>query len=448
MSAPAKTNQRGYWGSGLGFVLAVVGSAIGLGNIWRFPTEAGQNGGGAFVLVYVIATFLIGVPVMLAELALGRKTQRNPVGAYRSLAPGSGWGLAGGLGVLTGLIILSYYSVVAGWTLKYIWVAVSGSFHGATPEAISATFNSFIQDPVAVLSCHLLFMLITIRIVMGGIQGGIERAAKILMPVLFGLLLLLVVRSLTLPGASEGLRFYLKPDFGKLDAVVILKAVSQAFFSLSLGMGAIITYGSYLSPKQDLVSSALYVSFFDFFIAFLAGLAIFPALFSVPGLSPDVGPGLIFVVLPNIFNAIPLGNFFGAAFFILLGIAALTSAISMLEVVVAYTIDEFGWSRRRAAIGAGSVIFLLGIPSALGNGAVPFFSGTLDFANQYFGGMALVVGALLVSLFVGWKWGIGNAVEELERGRGTFRLGTVWGFLIRFVCPLAILTILFQLLRG
>ena len=448
MSAPAETNQRGYWGSGLGFVLAVVGSAIGLGNIWRFPTEAGQNGGGAFVLVYVIATFLIGVPVMLAELALGRKTQRNPVGAYRSLAPGSGWGLAGGLGVLTGLIILSYYSVVAGWTLKYIWVAVSGSLHGATPEAIGATFNGFIQDPVAVLICHLLFMLLTIRIVMGGIQGGIERAAKILMPVLFGLLLLLVARSLTLPGASEGLRFYLKPDFGKLDAVVILKAVSQAFFSLSLGMGAIITYGSYLSPKQDLVSSALYVSFFDFFIAFLAGLAIFPALFSVPGLSPDVGPGLIFVVLPNIFNAIPLGNFFGAAFFILLGIAALTSAISMLEVVVAFTIDEFGWTRRRAAIGAGGVIFLLGIPSALGNGAVVFFSGTLDFANQYFGGMALVVGALLVSLFVGWKWGIGNAVEELERGRGTFRLGTVWGFLIRFVCPLAILTILFQLLRG
>jgi NSS family neurotransmitter:Na+ symporter len=448
MSAPAGTNQRGYWGSGLGFVLAVVGSAIGLGNIWRFPTEAGQNGGGAFVLVYVIATFLIGVPVMLAELALGRKTQRNPVGAYRSLAPGSGWGLAGGLGVLTGLIILSYYSVVAGWTLKYIWVAVSGSLHGATPEAIGATFNGFIQDPVAVLICHLLFMLLTIRIVMGGIQGGIERAAKILMPVLFGLLLLLVARSLTLPGASEGLRFYLKPDFVKLDVVVILKAVSQAFFSLSLGMGAIITYGSYLSPKQDLVSSALYVSFFDFFIAFLAGLAIFPALFSVPGLSPDVGPGLIFVVLPNIFNAIPLGNFFGAAFFILLGIAALTSAISMLEVVVAFTIDEFGWTRRRAAIGAGGVIFLLGIPSALGNGAVVFFSGTLDFANQYFGGMALVVGALLVSLFVGWKWGIGNAVEELERGRGTFRLGTVWGFLIRFVCPLAILTILFQLLRG
>jgi NSS family neurotransmitter:Na+ symporter len=448
MSAPAETNQRGYWGSGLGFVLAVVGSAIGLGNIWRFPTEAGQNGGGAFVLVYVIATFLIGVPVMLAELALGRKTQRNPVGAYRSLAPGSGWGLAGGLGVLTGLIILSYYSVVAGWTLKYIWVAVSGSLHGATPEAIGATFNGFIQDPVAVLICHLLFMLLTIRIVMGGIQGGIERAAKILMPVLFGLLLLLVVRSLTLPGASEGLSFYLKPDFGKLDVVVILKAVSQAFFSLSLGMGAIITYGSYLSPKQDLVSSALYVSFFDFFIAFLAGLAIFPALFSVPGLAPDVGPGLIFVVLPNIFNTIPLGNLFGAAFFILLAIAALTSAISMLEVVVAFTIDEFGWSRRRAAIGAGSVIFLLGIPSALGNGAVVFFSGTLDFANQYFGGMALVVGALLVSLFVGWKWGVGNAVEELERGRGTFRFGKAWGFLIRFVCPLAILMILFQILRG
>lgn len=448
MSASDGTKQRGYWGSGLGFVLAVVGSAIGLGNIWRFPTEAGQSGGGAFVLVYVIATFLIGVPVMLAELAVGRRTQRNPVGAYRSLAPGSVWGLAGGFAVFTGLIILSYYSVVAGWTLKYTWIAFSGSLHGATPEAISATFNNFIQDPGPVLGCHLLFMLITIRIVMGGVQHGIERAAKILMPVLFVLLLLLVVRSLTLPGASAGLSFYLKPDFGMLDVNVILKAVSHAFFSLSLGMGAIITFGSYLSPKQNLVSSAVWVSCADFLIAFLAGLAIFPAIFSVPGLEPDAGPGLIFVVLPNIFNAIPLGHLFGAAFFILLAIAALTSAISMLEVVVSFTIDELGWNRRRSAIGVGGVIFLLGIPSALGNGAVPLFAGTLDFVNEYFGGMGLVLGALLVSLFVGWKWGIGNAVEELERGRGTFRLGRVWGFLIRFVSPLAILTILFQLLRG
>ena len=448
MISPAETNRRGHWGSGLGFVLAAVGSAIGLGNIWRFPTLAGENGGGAFLFVFVFTTFLIGVPVMLAELALGRKTQRNPVGAYRELAPGSLWKLAGALGVLTGLVILSYYSVVAGWILKYVWIAVSGSLQGATPETIGSTFNNFIQNPASVLTCHLLFMLLTIRIVAGGIQDGIERASRILMPVLFALLLLLVVRSLTLPGASRGLAFFLKPDFGMLDYKVVLEALAHAFFSLSLGMGAIITYGSYLSPKQDLVASTLFVSFFDFLIAFLAGLAIFPALFSVPGLSPDMGPGLIFVVLPNIFNAIPLGHLFGAAFFILLSIAALTSAISMLEVVVAFAIDEFGWSRRRAAVGAGSLIFVLGIPSALGNGAVELFSGTLDLADRYFGSLSLIVGALLVSLFVGWKWGVGNALEEIRRGHQNFRLGKAWGFLIRFACPLAILTILFQLLRG
>ena len=426
--------------------MAAAGSAIGLGNIWRFPTVTGENGGAAFVIVYVAAVFLIGFPVMLAELAVGRKTRRNPVGAYTKLAPGSVWKLAGWLGVLTGMMILSYYSVVAGWTLKYVWIAMSGSLQGASSQIISDTFNNFIQSPSSVLTCHLLFMILTVWIVMGGIQKGIERTTRVLMPLLFFLLLLLVLRSVTLPGASKGLAFYLKPDFAKLNFTTILEALGQAFFSLSLGMGAMITYGSYLSRKENLVSSALIVSSFDSFIAFLAGFAIFPALFSVPGLLPDVGSGLIFVVLPNIFNSIPLGNLFGMTFFILLAIAALTSSISLLEVVVAFAIDQLKWSRQKAALTIGSLVFLVGIPSALGNGAISQLTGTLDILDRYFGNFALVLGALVLSIFVGWKWGIKSALAEIRHGNNNFRLGPIWGFLIRFTCPLAILTILLKLL--
>ncbi len=434
-------SQRGTWGSKLTFILAAAGSAIGLGNIWGFPTQVGQHGGAGFVLVYLGCVFLIGVPVMIAELTLGRRTKRDAVGAFKSLAPRSMWKYVGALGVLTGLVILSYYSVIAGWTLKYLWFTVEGGLRGATPDQINSVFSNFLSGPEPILY-HLIFMGLTIWVVMGGIEGGIEKVTTILMPFLFVILLLLVLRSVTLPGAIEGIEFYLSPDFSKIDFKVVLAAMGQAFFSLSLGMGAMITYGSYLSKKEDLVSSAIYVSLSDLLIAFLAGFAIFPALFAVEGLRPDQGPSLIFLVLPNIFNEIPFGQAFGAAFYLLLVIAALTSSISLLEVVVAYFIDERGWSRKKAAGLIGGVAFLVGIPSALSEGYVPFLTGFLEDADFLFGKLSLVVGGLLISLFLGWKWGLQPALKEIRSSNARFRLAPVWSILIRFVCPLAIAVIL------
>ena len=267
----------------------------------------------------------------------------------------------GGLGVLTGFMILSAYSVVAGWTLNYILLTVSGQLTGADEEYIKATFSAFVADGPIVILYHFLFMAFSVGIVAGGIEKGIERASKILMPVLGLLLVLLVVRSVTLPGALTGLNFYLNPDFSKVNLNVVMAALEQAFFSLSLGMGAMITYGSYISKNDNLVSSAVFVSLADTLIAFVAGFAIFPALFS-GGLSPTAGPGLIFLVLPNIFNEIPFGQLFGATFFFLLAIAALTSTISLLEVVVAYSIDQLGWTRKRAALVVGVLVFLCVYP--------------------------------------------------------------------------------------
>ncbi|UCF37729.1 MAG: sodium-dependent transporter [Acidobacteriota bacterium] len=434
--------ERGAWGSKLGFVLAAAGSAIGLGNIWGFPTQTGLNGGAGFVLVYLVCVLLIGVPVMIAELTIGRRSKSDPVGAFKKLAPESAWKYLGGLGVLTGLVILSYYSVIAGWTLKYILMTVQGVFDTANTESVTQIFSGFTSDGYQTTVFHLLFMCITVWVVTGGIEGGIERVTKILMPVLLGLLLLLVIRSVTLPGAGAGIEFYLKPDFSKITFEVVLAALGQAFFSLSLGMGAMITYGSYLSEKEDLVSSAFYVSLSDLTIAFLAGFAIFPALFAVEGLSPDQGPGLIFIVLPNIFESIPFGQAFGVAFYILLAIAALTSSISLLEVVVAYFIDQRGWHRRKAAITVGIMAFLLGVPSALGEGAVPSLSGFLANADFLFGKLSLIIGGLLICIFLGWKWGIQKALAEIRSSNDSFSLAPVWTILIRFICPLAIAVIL------
>ncbi len=443
-------STRGSWGSKVGFVLAAAGSAIGLGNIWRFPTVTGQNGGAAFVLIYLGCVLLLGVPVMIAELSIGRRTASDPVGAFKAIAPNSLWKAVGGLGVLTGFMILSFYCVVAGWTLKYVLLTVSGQFVGGTPETIQRTFTTFVADGVSVTIYHLLFMALTVWIVTGGIEKGIEKASRILMPTLLLLLALLVLRSLTLPGASQGILFYLSPDFSKVDLGVIMRALGQAFFSLSLGMGAMITYGSYLSKDDNLVTSALYVSLADTLIAFLAGFAIFPALFSVPDLSPTVGAGLIFLVLPNIFNAIPFGQLFGAAFFFLLAIAALTSTISLLEVVVAYFIDQRGWSRKKSALLVGLGAFLFGLPSAYSNGSVSFLDGFMDAVFLYFGEISLALGALLICLFTGWKWGVAAALEELHSGYSYSSrfVAPVWSFLIRYVCPTAIAIILTSIVAS
>lgn len=447
--------NRDTWGSKTAFILAAAGSAIGLGNIWGFPTQAGNNGGAAFLVIYLIAVLVIGAPVMLAELMVGRHTLRNPVGAFKQLAPGTPWWLVGAMGVLGGVMILSFYSVLAGWTMSYIVRAATGAFTaGVDAEAM---FTDVSARPVPAISWHFAFMLLTIWVVLGGVRDGIERWTKVLMPVLFVLLLLLAVRAVTLPGAASGLEFYLKPDFGAVNGKVILAAVGQAFFSLSLGMGAMITYGSYLSKKEELVSCAGWVIGFDTAIAFLAGLIIFPTMFAT-GFDPAVsGPGMVFVVLPSLLSTIPPqpygGLIFGTAFFLLLGIAALTSSISLLEVGVTWAVDERKWTRKKAAITLGAISFLIGIPSALANGAVDWLTSLpgigmdfLTFMFTIFGSFALIIGGLFIALFVGWKWGVKAGGDEVRATDGRFRLEGIWVVLVRYVCPAALLVILIQTL--
>ncbi len=451
---PSTGQPRDTWGSKAAFILAAAGSAIGLGNIWGFPTVAGQNGGAAFLLIYLAAVAFIGAPVMLSELIVGRRTQRNPVGAFKALVPGTAWVVVGGLGVLTGLVILSFYSVIAGWSLSYIFKTLAGTFQAGTDT--EAIFNDLAGRATPAIFWHLLFMILTIYVVLGGIRDGIERWTKVLMPMLFAILVLLAVRAVTLSGAEAGLSFYLKPDFSKVTGTVVLSAIGQAFFSLSLGMGAMITYGSYVSKRDDLVSSAGWVVLADTTIAILAGLIIFPTLFHA-GLEPGTGgPGMVFVVLTSLLSSIPPapygGIIFGTGFFLLLAIAALTSSVSLLEVVISWAVDERGMSRRKAAITFGSIAFVLGIPSALSNGAVAWLTSIpgigmdfLSFLFMLFGQYSLVIGALLISLFVGWVWGVKAAGVEVQENDGKFPLGRTWAFLIRFVTPAAIVAILVKM---
>lgn len=439
--------SRGLWSSRLGFVLAAAGSAIGLGNIWRFPYSVGTGGGGAYVFVYLICVVAISVPVLFAELAIGRATERNPVGAFKALVPGRLWRLVGGLGVLTGFGILAFYSVIAGWTVGYLWMALTRRLDEAVDAASSgAIFGGLIGDAGPALLLTAIFLAVTALVVRGGVSKGIERATSVLMPALFVLLLVLVVRSVTLPGAHEGLAFLFRPDFSALTPTVVMSALGQALFSLSLGMGTMITYGSYFPKDQSLPAAGATVAGFDTVIALLAGLLIFPALFAA-GVQPNHGPGLVFVVLPTIFAQMPLGGLFAVLFYLLLGIAALTSTISLLEVVVAYFVDERGWRRGPAAVGIAAACFLLAAPSALSQGAVPslgnvFGMDFLTLQNAIFGNYALSIGALMICVFVGWKWGIRPALNSIEEGGGRLLGRRALAFLVRYVCPVAIAIVL------
>lgn len=439
------SEQRGEWQSSLGFVLAAAGSAIGLGNIWRFPYQVGENGGAAFVIIYLVCIALICLPYLLGELSLGRNSRRNPVGAIKAVAPKSIWIWIGALGVITGLCILSYYAVIAGWTFGYIFKTLLGN---------ATEFGDFISNAWLVIPLYGLFILFTVYVVLGGIRNGIERWAKVLMPILLVLMVLIIIRSVTLEGAGAGLDFYLSPDFSKLSGEVVLAALGQAFFSLSLGMGTMLTYGSYLSKRDSILSSGIYVAIFDTGIALMAGLMIFPAVFAV-GADPGQGPALIFVILPEIFAQLPLGTTFGAVFFLLLSIAALTSTISLLEVPVAYFVDEKDWSRERSVWIIAGIVFLIGIPSALSQGAVPALGNLvagnsfLDLMDMAWGQISLALGALLLSIFIGWIWGTDAAAEEIEQGsRGFGRMASVWAFAIRYVCPIVIAIVLLYTVQS
>ena len=440
--------KREHWGSRLGFILAAAGSAVGLGNIWKFPYMAGANGGGAFLVIYLGLVFTVGLSVMLAEFVIGRMSEKNAIGAFAKLKGGL-WPIIGVFGVAAAFIILSFYSVVAGWTISYMIKSVTGALAVEDPTALGDIFGTFIADTTSPLIFHAVFMALTVFVVLAGVGGGIERASKILMPALFALLIVLIVRSVTLPGGMEGVAFLLSPDFSKVTWSTVSDALSQAFFSLSLGMGAMITYGSYLSKKENLPGSAGWVTLLDSAVAVMAGLLILPAVFAF-GFDPSAGPGLTFITLPAVFAQMPFGAFFAFLFFLLLAIAALTSAVSILEVVVAYFVDDRGVSRKSAAVIIGFVIFLLGIPSSLSMGVMgdvkiiagKNFFDLMDFISS---SLLLPIGGLFISLFVGWVvWG--KAQEEIAAHNGVIPIWVgAWGVIVKFIAPIAIA---FILLKG
>lgn len=442
-------STRGAWSSKTGFILAGAGSAVGLGAIWRFPYMTGDNGGAIFVLTFLVCCFIIGYPVMIAELTLGRHTEKNPVGMFKRLSNGGRiWKLIGGLCVLSGFTIFSWYSVIAGWVVGYFYKTASGAFNTQlSNEVIDSIFSSFVADPVVVVGLHLLVVAMTAFVVAGGVKNGIEMLSKWLMPVLFLLLILLALRSMTLDGAAEGIRFYLTPDFSKISGLMLLKAMGQALFSLSLGMGTMITYGSYLSKHENIPSSAAWITFFEILVCVLAGFVILPAVAAM-NQSYAQGPDLIFKVLPSIFASMPGGYFFGIGFFVLVVIAALTSTVSILEVPVAYFVDERHWPRRRAVAFVAFVAWVIGTPAALSQGASDFFtslpglhSSFFDVISSIFGDISLSVGSFFIAVFVAWFWGVSKALKEIESKGEKFALGGTWKFLVKYVAPVTILIV-------
>ena len=439
--------ERANFGSKIGAILAAAGSAVGLGNIWRFPYEAGNHGGAAFILIYLGCVCLLGLPIMIAEFTVGRRSKASTGKAYSILAPGTQWKWIGYLGVLAGALILGYYSVVAGWTLEYIVEALGNGFAGKGAEDFVASFQSFSQDPVRPLVWLVVFLLATHFIVVKGVKKGIERSAKILMPMLFILILILAVCSMTLPNAGKGLEFLLKPDFSKVDQDVFLGAMGQAFFSLSLGMGCLSTYASYFGSETKLGKTALSVGVIDTFVAILAGFIIFPAAFSV-GIQPDAGPSLIFITLPNVFQqafgAIPyLPMLFSVMFYVLLALAALTSTISMHEVVTAFLNEQFGLSRSKAAFIVTSFCTVLGVASSLSLGIwseyTLFGLGCFDFLDFLTAKIMLPLGGLLVAVFVAWYLKRSVSYDEVTNyGLQKAPYFPVYMFILKYIAPVAI----------
>lgn len=434
--------KRDSFGTKFGVIAAAAGSAVGLGNIWRFPYVAGENGGGAFILIYLLFIIAIGIPVMLSEFTIGRRAQRNAFGSFKRLAPNTYWYLIGLLGVVAAFVILSFYSTVAGWTLEYIYLSFSNAFAGKSPDQLTTIFETFKAGTFRPILWQLIFMVLTAWIVIAGVKRGIERYAKILMPILLLLIIVLDIRAITLPGASEGLDFLFRPDFSKLNTNSILEALGQAFFSLSIGMGTLITYGSYINKKQNLTSTAINVSAADTIIAILAGVAIFPAVFAF-GIEPNAGPDLIFRTLPNIFQQMPGGYFFSLIFFILLGVAALTSSISVLEVVVAYFVEELGMLRKRATIVAAVSITALGILSTMSWGVMGdvriFDFNIFELLDFTASSVFLPIGGVFIVVFLGWYLGKRNIKEEITSdGLYKAKLINLFVFIIKFLAPIAI----------
>lgn len=441
-----KGSERDTFSGRFAVVAAIAGSAVGLGNIWRFPYLMGENGGGAFLLVYLLCVIIIGIPVMTSEFVIGRHARLNPYGSFRKLAPGKPWYLIGLMGVVAAFMILAFYTTVAGWTLEYFYQAVTGNLSGKNDGELTAMFNSFISGSFRPLLWFLIFMGLTAFIIISGVKEGIEKYTKVMMPVLFILLIILGIRSVTLPGAKTGLEFIFRPDVSKITPNVILQALGQAFFSLSIGMGTLITYASYIKKSENLSSSAGLVILADTSVAVLAGIAIFPALFALGGTNTS-GTGLAFIVLPAVFQKMPLGNIFAMIFFLLLAIAALTSTISVLEVIVAYLVEELRMTRRKATIAASLSVSVLGVVTVLSFGALKSFTvadkNVFEILEFLTSNIMLPLGGLCIVLFIGWFFSPSITKAELtNEGQLKGRLIPVFMFIVKFIAPLAIAMIL------
>lgn len=442
----------GQFSSKIGAVLAAAGSAVGLGNIWRFPTETGMNGGAAFILIYVSFMLLLGVPVMLTEFVVGRHGQKDVADSFSKMSGGRGWWYWMGLmPVVAGIMILSYYAVVCGWTLYYTFLAGIDGLAGKAAEDYVQVFQSFSTSPTKPLMWIAIVMLITCGIVALGVQKGIERGSKIMMPILFACIVLLVACSLSLPSAPQGLKFLLQPDFSKVTASTMLSAMGQAFFSLSVGVCCLCTYACYFSKDVNLFRDSFQIAFIDTMIALMAGLIVFPALFSVPGLQPDAGPSLVFITLPNVFQQVfgdaPLFAYlFSLMFYVLLVVAALTSSISMLEMPVAFFHERLGWSRPVAAVVIAVVCMLLAVGCSLSFGVwadvTLFGKGMFDFFDFTVAKVFMPLGALLMCVFVGWVADARVVKDEITNG-GTVGMNLYkgWIFIVKYVAPICLLLI-------
>lgn len=440
--AKVDLSNRGNFSSNFGVIAAAAGSAVGLGNIWRFPYVVGENGGGAFLLIYLGFIFAIGVPVMLSEFIIGRRAQLNAFGSFKKLAPGSSWYLVGLMGIVAAFLILAFYSTIAGWTLEYIVQSVGNSFSGKSSGELETSFVDFQSSTFRPLLWQIIFMIMTAYIVYAGVKNGIEKYTKILMPLLLVLIIVMCIRSVTLPGAAKGLAFLFKPDFSKITWGVVLDALGQAAFSLSIGMGALITYGSYIKKDNNLSLTAVKVSIADTLIAILAGVMIFPAVFAF-NIDPTAGFGLVFIVLPNIFEQMAGGYFFSIIFFVLLAVAALTSTISILEVVVAYFVEELKISRKKATIIATIAITIVGVLCTLSFGSLADFKifdlTIFGLFNEVSANYFLPLGALLIVIFLGWFLGKKVVKNELSNdGKIKLPILQLFLFIIKFIAPVAI----------
>ena len=438
--------NRKNFSSNLGVVFAAAGSAVGLGNVWRFPTEVGNNGGAAFILVYLFCVVLIGMPVMLSEFLIGRHTHANTVSAFAQLAPGRWWRIGGVEGVFVAFLIFSYYIIISGWTLYYMVESLMG--HLLVKQDYTVFFESFVSHPWKPILYAAVFMLVTHLVIVRGVRSGIERFSKVMMPMLLLIIGILVVCSFSMPGSSQGLTFLLRPDFSRITGSVVLSAMGQAFFSLSVGIGCLITYASYFGKETQLVPSAFHVCLIDTLVAVLSGFVIFPTVFSVPGMSPDAGPGLVFITLPNVFNAAfahaPVLNYvFSALFYLLLLLAALTSSISMNEIATAFIHENYHVSRQWSTVIVTSIAVVLGTACSLSFGlwkdVTVFGMGFFDFFDYVTAKFMMPLGGLLITVFVGWYLDRRLALSQLTCGGNAWnRSARVLLFLIRWVAPVGV----------